>query len=65
MLITSSQISCNSKFWTCDGLYGKQSGSGQSPVISTPVVAQFTAFDGVIIAASISSWAAKRSSLML
>jgi len=31
----------------------------------TPFVAQFTAFDGVIIAASISSWAAKRSSLML
>jgi hypothetical protein len=31
----------------------------------TSVVAQFTAFAGVIIAASISSWAAKRSSLML
>jgi len=29
------------------------------------VVAQFTAFDGVIIAASMSSCAAKRSSLML
>jgi hypothetical protein len=31
----------------------------------TPVAAQFTAFDGVIIAASMSSCAAKRSSLML
>lgn len=31
----------------------------------TPVVAQFTAFDGVIIASSMSSCAARRSSLML
>ena len=33
--------------------------------VFTPVAAQFTAFDGVIIAASMSSCAARRSSLML
>ena len=38
---------------------GKQSGAVAHFCV-TPVAAQFTAFDGVIIAASMSSWAAKR-----
>jgi hypothetical protein len=43
----------------------EQSGGAVGHLCSTPVVAQFTAFDGVIIAANISSCAARRSSLML
>src|ERR1019366_6813611 len=50
----------NRKFWTSDGLCGSN-----LAVCFTPVVVQFTAFDGVIIAASMSSCAARRSSLML
>ena len=50
----------NRKFWTSDELCGSN-----LAVCFTPVAAQFTAFDGVIIAASMSSCAARRSSLML
>ena len=42
----------------------KQSGA-VAYLCFTPVAAQFTALDGVIIAASMSACAAKRSSLML
>jgi hypothetical protein len=43
----------------------EQSGGGRLPLISDLVPSQFTTFDGVIIAASMSSCAARRSSLML